>query len=401
MKYLIWIILLLIVTIACRNNKNSIPDGDVYYTCSMDPQVIESKPGKCPICKMPLTRVKKSQTEKENELKLSDQQIQLGNIITDTLKEKQLQEETILNAKVEIDKNLTTVISSRAMGRIDRLYIKKTGEFVGKGQPLFRIYSEEINIAVKELLLAIEMKKNILTGGFEVGQLIEGARKKLEQFGLTRAQITQIETSKVFTHEIDFLSPVSGIITTVNVQEGNYVMSGADIYHLADFSSVWIEAQIYQSDLQNINVNGEALITFPSFPGKKFAGRVAFVNPELNTPGIINIVRVELKNPGNELVPGMPAYVTLLGKQISVRALPTDAIIKDSRGSTVWIKTGTNTFKNIMVETGIETGGYTEIKNGLTKGEVVVVSGAYLLNSEFVMKKGANPMEGHNMHDMQ
>ena len=124
------------------------------------------------------------------------------------------------------------------------------------------------------------------------------------------------------------------------------------------------------------------------------------MNPELNPSSKINVVRIELSNQESELKPGMQINVSvLLNKQITL-ALPTDAIILDGKGASVWVQTGHNQFKNVMVETGIETNEYTEIKSGLKKGDVIVVSGAYLLSSEYLFKNGTNPMAGHDMNKM-
>ncbi|HET9434020.1 MAG TPA: efflux RND transporter periplasmic adaptor subunit, partial [Chitinophagaceae bacterium] len=143
-----------------------------------------------------------------------------------------------------------------------------------------------------------------------------------------------------------------------------------------------------------------AEVQFPDFPGKSAKGRIDFVNPEINPETRITLLRVSIPNAGNELRPGMSAYLLLKGKQHQSLTLPTDAVIQESKGATVWLQTGKNTFKSKMVEIGMEDNGRIEIRNGLKPGDVVVISGAYLLNSEYIFKKGTNPMEGHDMSNM-
>lgn len=334
------------------------------------------------------------------ELKLSDRQIQLGNISTDSARVRVLGDEMLLSGWVVVDQNLSKTVSTRVMGRIDKLYFKNTGEPVKKGQPIYRFYSEEIEVAVKELLLSIESSSIVKDGGAEIDHIINSTRRKLELFGLTEEQIKSIEKNKDPVNTVDILSPVTGIITSVDTQEGSYVMGASPVFHLADFSSVWIEVQVYAADMSGIQEGSVAEIIVPSLPGKKYAGKVSFVRPELNPSSRINMIRIELKNEDGKLIPGMQTNVYLLTGKVEVLSLPANAIIVDGKGATVWIKTGPNTFRSKMVETGVEAGGFTEIKSGISRYEPVVITGAYLLNSEYLFRKGTNPMEGHDMNEM-
>lgn len=392
-------ILLLVFFISC-GRKEEKTANDVYYTCSMDPQVVESKPGNCPICKMPLTEVKKGQMQGENELQLSDQQIQLGNITTDSLKEHLLGEDILLTGVVNANQNTLATVSSRVMGRVEKLYFKTTGDIISKGQPLYEIYSEDLNIIIKEMLLAAEKKKSLKNYNVDYDKILQSAKSKLLLYGLTEEQIKKIESENIQPYTIKILSKIEGIIYSVDTKEGNYLMEGGDVFHLADFSTVWVEAQVYSDYMNEIKAGMEAKVMFAAFPGKEFSSQLSFVNPELNPSSKINIIRVEIPNSNGDIKPGMQAYVSLLLKQKSALSLPTDAVIKDSKGSTVWLQTANNKFKSVMVNTGLEANGYTEILHGLNKGDVVIVSGAYLLNSEYIFKKGTDPMAGHEGMNM-
>lgn len=387
-------ILLLVFFISCGRKEEKVAN-DVYYTCSMDPQVVESKPGKCPICKMPLTEVKKAQQQSKDELQLSDQQIQLGNITTDSLQEHLLGEDILLTGTIRPNQNTLASISSRVMGRIEKLYFKSTGDVISKDQPLYEIYSEDLNIIIREMLLAAEKKRSIKSIEIDYDKILQSAKNKLLLYGLTEEQVMQIENEKIQPYTVKILSKINGVIYSVDTKEGNYVMEGGDVFHLADFSTVWVEAQVYSDYMNEIKEGMEAKVLFPAFSGKEFSGKISFVNPELNPSSKINIIRVEIPNTTLDIKPGMQAYVSLLLKQKSSLSLPTDAVIKDGKGSTVWLQVGHNKFKSTMVQTGIESNGYTEIVHGLNVGDVVVVTGAYLLNSEYVFNKGTNPMEGH------
>jgi Cu(I)/Ag(I) efflux system membrane fusion protein len=172
-------------------------------------------------------------------------------------------------------------------------------------------------------------------------------------------------------------------------------MEGGVVVKLADLSTLWAEAQVYASQLASVDYKGIATVQLPDMPGKEITGKVTFANPEISTDTRINLLRVSIPNTGNQLKPGMPAYVLLKSSAGNAMTLPIDAVLRDGQMAIVWVQTAKNTYKRKMVETGLESGDRIEIKSGLQNGDVVVISGAYLLNSEYIFKKGAEPMEEH------
>lgn len=391
----------LLLFVSCKNKKEITKDPDTYYTCSMDPQVIEYKPGKCPICHMELTKVKKSNGEKNDEIQLSEQQIQLGNIKTDTIRNGIIGDQLVLTATLNFDQMKSSSVSSRVMGRVEKLYFKNIGDYVKKGSPLYDLYSEELNNAKQEYLLVLD-KKKVFAGEtvIDFDQLLQSAKNKLLLWSMSEVQVQELAKNKKATPTTTFYSTSSGYITIADIREGDYVMEGGIIVKLADLSSIWAEAQVYTSQLAEINRSSIATVQLPEFDGKEIKGRIEFVNPEINPDTRINLIRVSIPNPGNLLKPGMPAYVLLKSPQRKTLTLPIDAVIRDGKGATVWIQTANNTFKSIMVQTGLESDDRIEIITGLTIGDIVVVSGAYLINSEYIFKKGATPMAGHDMSNM-
>ncbi len=393
---------LLIFILSCKS-KNVVESKapDTYYTCSMDPQVIEYKPGKCPICHMELTAVKKSNGENKDEILLSEQQIQLGNIRTDTIRPGTIGDQLVLTATLNFDQLKASSVSSRVMGRIEKLYYKNLGDYVKKGAALYELYSEELNNAKQEYLLALDQKKTFATEtAIDYDQLLRSAKNKLLLWGLSDTQIQELANHKKATPTTLFYSTAGGYITQLDIREGDYVMEGSTIAKLADLKTLWAEAQVYTSQLAEINNKSIATVQLPGFEGKEIKGRFEFANPEINPDTRINLVRVSIPNPGNHLKPGMPAYVLLKSPQRKTMTLPIDAVIRDGKGATVWMRTGAHSFKSKMVTVGLESDDRIEIKSGLNAGDVVVVSGAYLLQSEYIFKKGANPMSGHNMSNM-
>ena len=332
-----------------------------------------------------------------NAIKLSDQQVQLGNIRTDTLSGGMLGDKIVLTATLNIDQMKTTSISARVMGRIEKLYFKNMGDYVKKGDRLYDLYSEDLNNAKQELILALERKNTLDNSLIDFKQIIQSAKYKLLLWGMSEAQVNQLVTTKKTTPLTTFYSNANGYITMLQVKEGDYTAEGSTVFRLADLSVVWAEAQVYSSQLAQIDRTGSAEVQIPDMHGKSITGKIEFVNPEINPETRINLIRVSVPNPGNQLKPGMSAYVFLKSRQHNMLSLPIDAVLRDGKGATVWIQTGKNTFKNRMVQIGMETGDRIEIKSGLKAGDIVVLTGAYLINSEYIFRNGANPMGGMKM----
>lgn len=395
MRPYLFLILFALQFLNCQNNKVA-QDANIYYTCSMDPQVISDKPGKCPICKMELIAVKKGPVTQSDDIQLSDQQIQLGNIQTDTISSGEIGEEVVLTGTLNLDGSKASSVSARIMGRIERLYVKNVGDYVSKGMPLVEIYSEELNNAKQEYILALQRRKLFTEQSIiNFEDIIKSARNKLQLWGMSDSQIKALENEKQASLTTTFYSTTTGYVTSVGVTEGSYVMEGGTIIQLADLSSLWVEAQVYATQLSQIPRAGSATVQIPD-AGIEVNGKIEFSSPELSPDSRINVIRITIPNKEKKLKPGMSAYVRLRTTEKNILNLPIDAVIRESKGATVWLKTGSNTFRSQMVSTGIESNGVVEITQGLKKGDVVVVQGTYLLHSESIFKRGTDPMTGHN-----
>jgi Cu(I)/Ag(I) efflux system membrane fusion protein len=399
MKYILSILFLL-VFFSCKEKKQiAEQDPNVFYTCPMHPEIVQHTSGSCPICGMDLVKVEKKNATADENIMLSDQQIQLGNIRVDTVGENAIGNETILTATLNIDETKSTTVSARVSGRIERLYFKNEGDYIPKGAKLYDLYSEELNNAKQEYLLALEKQRVLDNSIIDLKQFIQSAKTKLLLWGMSEAQISELERTKKASALTSFYSPTSGYVTMLEGHEGDYIMEGGTIVRLANLSSLWAEAQVYTSQLSEFDAKGSATVQFPEL-GKEVKGSIQLVNPEINPDTRINLVRVSIPNVANQLKPGMPAYVVLRNRQRNSLTLPIDAVIRNEKMNTVWLQIDRNTFKSIMVQTGLESNGLIEIRSGLKEGDVVVTSGAYLLNSEFIFKKGSNPTAGHDMNNM-
>ncbi len=400
MKYFIAITISLLL-FSCKGKKKvALANPDIFYTCSMHPQVMQDRPGNCPICGMKLIPVEKKKGTDADAIMLSDQQIQLGNIQVDTIGKGNIGDETTLTATMNVDETKTETVSARVSGRIDKLYFKNEGDYINKGQKLYDLYSEELNNAKQEYILALEKQAVLDNSIIDFKQLVQSAKNKLLLWGMSESQINELARTKKTSILTSFYSTASGYITTLEGHEGDYISEGGTIIRLANLSSLWAEAQVYTFQLSEIDRNGTATVQLPDI-GKEVTGRIQFVNPEINPDTRINLIRVSIPNPGNQLKPGMQAYVVLKNRQRNSLTLPVDAVIRNEKMNMVWIQIDKNTFKSIMVETGLESDDRIEIRSGLKEGDVVVTTGTYLLNSEYIFKKGANPMGGMDMSNMK
>jgi Cu(I)/Ag(I) efflux system membrane fusion protein len=170
------------------------------------------------------------------------------------------------------------------------------------------------------------------------------------------------------------------------------VEEGKTLLEIADLSSLWVEGQLYPNDMQALNDQTDVDMIIPSVSGERITGKINFVNPELNAGDKINLIRIELDNSKNLFQPGMMAYIMINKNKKKVLAVPTNAVIQGEKGSLVWMLTSDGKFDFSKVTTGIQNRDLTEIVSGISEGKNIVTSGAYLLNSEFVFKKGTDPI---------
>ncbi|MEO6830569.1 MAG: efflux RND transporter periplasmic adaptor subunit [Chitinophagaceae bacterium] len=374
---------------------------DVYYTCSMHPQVHEDHPGNCPICGMKLIAVAKSSKsgsgKMNTEIHLSAEQILLGNIKVDTIGKGAFGDQLVLTGTLNFNQDKLSAVNARVEGRIDKLYFKDIGGYVKKGDKLYDLYSEQLNNATQEYVTALAQKNTLGNSLINYAALVESAKTKLLLWGMTEGQINQLAQSKKVSTHTSFYSTETGYITKLNAQEGDYVMEGGTVVQLANLSTLWAEAQVYATQMYLIHKGEDVTVQIPDFNDETINGTIDFVNPEINPDTRINLVRVTIPNKNNQLHPGMPAYITINNKQHHSITVPSEAVLRDSKGANVWIQTKPGVYEIRMVKTGIAENNAIEITSGLTEGEVVVTSGAYLLNSEYIFKHGADPMAGMKM----
>jgi Cu(I)/Ag(I) efflux system membrane fusion protein len=274
------------------------------------------------------------------------------------------------------------------------LHVKQTGQPIRKGQVLYELYSEALLTLEQEYLLTLDQVK-AFPEEKQFASILEAAKRKLLLTGLTNNQINRIARSRRLDARITFLAPTSGTVTEIAVAEGMYVAEGTLLYRVSRFRNIWVEAELYAQEAGQLQVGTPLEVAVAGLPAP-IKTRVAFINPEFRQNSQVVVARAELPNPGGRLIPGTQATITIPAPARQAITLPLDAVIRDAQGAHVWVKTGKNTFTSKMVTLGEESANRIAIASGLSTTDTVVVTGAYLLYSESVLKNGADQMAGHN-----
>jgi len=397
--------------------------GATIWTCSMHPQIRMNEPGQCPICGMDLIPAADKETETgPRELKLSDTARKLAEIETAPIVRKPAIHEVRMVGKVAYDETREKTISAWIGGRIDNMFVDYTGAFVRKGDPLVSLYSPDLYAAQQELLQALKSDRE--RGTAVTRKRLVAARKKLQLLGLSRDQISRVETTGQLSTHVTIRSPLSGIVIHRGVVEGSYVKTGQPMYRVADLSQVWLELDAYESDIQWVREGQDVRFHVEAYPGRTFDGKVVFVDPILNPKTRTIRVRANVPNEAGLLKPDMFAHAVVearldeRGEVTADGAGPADPLIVPASAPLI---TGTRAVVYVAVsdQPGVfegreivlgprADGGYVVLE-GLKEGDRVVVKGNFKIDSELQIQakpsmmyaEGGAPMSGHNHGNMK
>lgn len=367
-------------------------DSEILYTCGMHPQIIQKKPGNCPICGMKLTVLRKpsgdgtsthatNASASPSAITIDPVTVQTMNLRTVLVTNGPLQRIVRTVGIVDYDETSLVEITTKYRGWIEKLHVNATGQKVHKGDPLFDIYSPDLFSAQTEYLLQRQQP------GFDART--SSALMKLKYFDVPEAEIARLDQSGQARKTIQVVAPRDGIVLEKMAVEGQMANEGMKLYRMADLSVVWVLAQVFEKDLPWVRLNQEATIRLDYLPDRQFQGRVAFVYPSVDEQTRTVKVRLELHNPDTLFKPGMFASVELQARIADdVLLVPDMAILRSGTQNTVFVALDGGRFepRTVQISPRTDTHQY-QILSGLKAGERIVTSGQFMLDSESQLRE--------------
>jgi len=336
------------------------------------------------------------------QITLSPYAQKLAEIEVAPVQRKDVQVEIRMVGKIDYDETRLGYITAWVPGRLDRLYVDFTGTTVKEGDPLVYLYSPELLTAQAELLQAIRTVKEVRKTRVEsilkiATQTVEAAQEKLRLWGFTKAQIEAVIQQGTPSDHMTVLAPMGGVVIHKNAFEGMYVQTGSRIYTIADLSSVWIKLDAYESDVEWIRLGQSVDFEPKSYPGRWFQGKVAFVDPMLDEKTRTVKVRLDVPNPHGSLKPGMFVHAVLRaplsahGHAVETpqenrplpMVIPASAPLITGKRAVVYVQVPgiPGNYEGREIVLGPRAGNYYMVRAGLHEGELVVVNGAFKIDS--------------------
>lgn len=345
----------------------------IYWVAPMDPNFRSDKPGKSPMG-MDLVPVYADEAPGADGVSISSTlQNSLG-VRTEKAQIRPLWRRVEATGYVGLDETRISHINLRTQGWIERLLVNAEGERIEKGELLFELYSPELVNAQKEYLQALRR-------GDE--RLIRGADEKLRALGMIRSEIDSLKTTGKASENIKVVSPRDGIITELNVRQGMFVQPNTTAMSIADLSSVWLQAEVFESQAEWVAKDQAAEAWLDYIPGSVFSGEVEYVYPVLDPQTRTLRVRLRFDNPGEKLKPNMYARVSIFGRlRPQALSIPRQALIRGPARDRVVVSLGEGNFQVHEVLTGMESGEWIEIIAGINEGDQIVTSSQFLIDSE-------------------
>lgn len=388
-----------------EHSHTEIVNGETVWTCSMHPQIRQGEPGQCPICGMDLIPLEEDNGEGLDPMaiSMSPTAMQLASVATAQVGSLRPVKNIQLNGKVQEDERLMFSQTAHFPGRIEKLMVNFTGEYVTKGRPIAYLYSPELVTAQEELFEAYKIRNS-------QPQLYKAAREKLKNWKLTESQIDKVISSGQAQEDFPINADYSGYVLKKNVNLGDHVMAGEAIYDIANLSRVWALFDIYENDLPWIDQGDSVEFTVASMPGKTYEGKIDYIDPVIGPQTRVTQARVVVQNTDKALKPEMFASGSIkaeLDERRDELVIPKSAVLWTGKRSVVYVKTSSDQglhFKMQEIVLGPALEDSYIVESGLMAGEEIAISGTFSIDAaaqlagkpSMMAPEGGAAMTGHN-----
>ncbi len=367
-------------TLLAADNEKDI----LYWVAPMDPNYRRDKPGKSPMG-MDLVPVYAEENTEASMVLIEPEVVQNLGVRTIKAERTQLWRGIDTVGYVDYDESKVSHIHLRTEGWIENLAVKSEGERVKKDERLFDLYSPELVNAQQEFVTALSSGNK---------SLIRASKLRLAALGVSDSQINQVEKTRQTRQHISVYAPQDGVVSSLMVREGMFVKPSVNVMSLGDLSSVWLLAEVFERQAQWVRVGQDAEVKLSYVPGHVWQGKVEYIYPSLDAKTRTLKVRLRFENPDEGLKPNMYANVRIFGgPKDNIVVIPLEGLIRTGRDERVIIDLGDGRFEARNVVSGIESGDYVEIIQGVDEGERVVTSGQFLIDSEASMRAGIKRMD--------
>jgi Cu(I)/Ag(I) efflux system membrane fusion protein/cobalt-zinc-cadmium efflux system membrane fusion protein len=326
-------------------------------------------------------------------IQLSPERLQSIGVKFGEVERKPVLDAIRVTGNVAIDETRLSYVQTRFSGYIDKVFADATYKYVRRGQPLFTIYSPELAAAEREYLVAKQNAQSLSQSTVPgvaagVNSLVQASTDRLKQWNVPAAEIARLESSGQVQQEIQIDSPVSGYVIERNALPNLTVQPDTHLYTIADLSTIWVYAQVYQNDLGRVRPGEAAALTVDSYPGKTFGGRVDFIYPDVDMATRTARVRLVFSNPHLLLAPGMFVNVVLQVPLGSHLVIPVNGVLQSGTRQIVFVGRGGGYLEPREVQLGPEANDEYIVLKGLKPGEQIVTSANFLIDSESQLQAG-------------
>lgn len=372
----------------------------LYWQAPMNPTEIYDKPGKSAMG-MDLIPVYEDQGAKSSggTITIDPATVQNMGVRVRPVRRTEFSRHVRTIGNIDYDEKKLYTVTTKISGWIEKLYVDYTGQQVRKGQPLLEIYSPELVTTQEEYLLALKNKELVKETAFSsiregAESLVNSTRKRLLYWDIPEQAIKRLEQTGKVSKTIQLQAPANGVVIHKNAVEGMNIKEGMNLYQIADLSTVWVYASIYDNEVPWVKVGQKSQMELSYMPGKLFEGKVSYIYPYLNEKARDVRVRMDFPNPNLELRPGMYANVSLEAHtQSDALVVPTEAVIRSGTRNVVFVARDGGRFEPREITIGEEgEQGELRIISGLLEGEQIVVSAQFMLDSESRLQEAIQKM---------